>query len=113
MLQRRYPEAIGAFEQAGIRPRVHLLGPGAGTSLSGARDYDKALAAQSKSIRAAGINYFWLGAAYAVRGDKETALATLRKAFGFHDLAALDTSPYFSSLRTDRRFRQLTQRYRE
>lgn len=52
-------------------------------------DYDKALAGLSKSIRPAGINYFWLGAAYAVRGDKETALATLQKVFdaGFHDFA--------------------------
>jgi hypothetical protein len=69
----------------------------------------------SKSIRPAGIKYFWLSAAYAVRGDKETALASLQKAFnaGFHDFAALDTSPYFWSLCTDRRFRQLTQRYRQ
>jgi tetratricopeptide (TPR) repeat protein len=78
-------------------------------------DYDKALAALSKSVRPAGINYFWLGAAYAARGDREKALATLQKAFdaGFHDFTALDTSPYFSSLRTDPRFQQLTVPYRK
>jgi tetratricopeptide (TPR) repeat protein len=78
-------------------------------------DYDKALAYLSKSVRPAGINYFWLGAAYAARGDRDKALATLQKAFdaGFHDFTALDASPYFSSLRTDPRFQQLTQRYRK
>jgi tetratricopeptide (TPR) repeat protein len=78
-------------------------------------DYDKALAALSKNARRAGINYFWLAAAYAAHGDKEKTLCTLQKAFdaGFHDFAALDASPYFSSLRTDPRFQQLTQRYRK
>jgi hypothetical protein len=63
----------------------------------------------SDAFAPADINYFWLGAAYATRGDKETALARLQKAFdaGFHDFAALNTSPYFSSLHT------LTQRYRK
>jgi hypothetical protein len=32
---------------------------------------------------------------------------------GFHDFAALDASPYFSSLRTDPRFQQLILRYRK
>jgi len=78
-------------------------------------DYDKALAYLSKSARPAGINYFWLGAACAARGDKEKALATLQKAFdaGFHDFAALDASPYFTSLGTDPRFQQMTLRYRK
>ena len=77
-------------------------------------DYDKAVAALLKSVRPAAVNYFWLGAAYAAHCDREKALVTLQKPFdmGFHDLAALDASPYFSSLRTDPRFQQLTQRYR-
>jgi len=56
----------------------------------------------SKSVRPAGINYFWLGAAYAARGDKEKALAIMQKAFeaGFHDFAALDAVP--TSLRCAR-----------
>ena len=69
----------------------------------------------SKAMRPAGLNYYWLGAAYAARGDKEKALATMQKAFemGFNDFAVLDASPYFSSLRTDPRFQQLIQRYRK
>jgi hypothetical protein len=68
-----------------------------------------------KSSESSAINYFLLSAAYATRGDKEKALATLQKAFeaGFHDFAALDDSSYFSSLRADPRFQQLTQRYRK
>jgi hypothetical protein len=63
----------------------------------------------------ADINYVWLAAADAARGDKETALAALQKVFdaGFHDFAALDTSPCFKSLRTDRRFPAVAQRYRK
>jgi len=30
-----------------------------------------------------------------------------------HDFAVIDDSPYFSSLRADPRFQQLTQRYRK
>jgi tetratricopeptide (TPR) repeat protein len=78
-------------------------------------DYDKALTAMLKGLRPVGINYFWLSAAYAARGDNEKTLATLQKAFeaGFHDFPALDASPYFSSVRADPRYLQLTQRYRK
>jgi hypothetical protein len=39
----------------------------------------------------------------------------MQKAFemGFKDFAVLDSSPYFSALRTDPRFQQLVQRYRK
>jgi eukaryotic-like serine/threonine-protein kinase len=116
ILQQRYTEAIAAFEH------VRELNPAASSSADlglgqvylAQGDNEKALATLSKSVVPAGISYFWLGAAYAAHGDKEKALATLQKAFdlGFRDFVALDTSPYFSSLRSDPRFQQLTQRYR-
>lgn len=115
-LQQRYAEAIATFEHEGeLNPTATLAGMGLGQVYLAQGDYDKAVAALSKSVHPAGINYFWLGAAYAAHGDKEKALATLQKAFdaGFHDFAALDASTYFSSLRTDPRFQQLTQRYRK
>jgi len=114
-LQQRYPEAIAAFEHAReLNPTSSLPDLGLGQVYLAQGDYDKAIATVSKSARPTGIYYFWLGAAYAARGDKEKALATLQKAFemGFHDVAALDASPYFSSLRTDPRYQQLVQRYR-
>jgi len=116
LLQQRYVEAIAAFEQAReLNPAASLPDLGLGQVYLAQGDYDKALVALSKNARRAGINYFWLAAAYAAHGDKGKALATLQQAFGagFHDFAALDASPYFSSLRTDPRFQQLTGRYRK
>jgi TolB-like protein/predicted Ser/Thr protein kinase/Flp pilus assembly protein TadD len=115
MFQQRYAEAIAAFEHSRTDPADSFPDLGLGQVYLAQGDYDKALAYLSKSARPAAINYFWLGAAYAARGDTEKALATLQKAFdaGFHDFTALDTSPYFSSLRTDPRFQQLTLRYRK
>jgi serine/threonine protein kinase/Flp pilus assembly protein TadD len=115
-LQQRYAEAIAAFEHAReLDPTSFWADLGLGQAYLAQGDYDKAVAALSRRLRPAAINYYWLGAAYAARGDKEKALATLQKGFemGFHDFAALDASPYFSSLRTDPRFQQLSQRYRK
>jgi non-specific serine/threonine protein kinase len=115
MFQQRYAEAIAAFEHSRTDPADSFPDLGLGQVYLAQGDYDKAMGALSKSARPAGINYFWLGAAHAARGDREKALATLQKAFdaGFHDFTALDTSPYFSSLRPDPRFQQLTLRYRK
>jgi hypothetical protein len=61
----------------------------------------------------AAINLYWLSAAYAAKGDKEKALVTMQKAFnlGFRDFAAIDASPYFSSVRSDSRFQRLIRQY--
>ncbi|MGA8216101.1 MAG: protein kinase [Candidatus Sulfotelmatobacter sp.] len=115
-LQQRYPEAIAALEHAReLDPTATWADLGLGQVYLAQGDYDKALAALSKKVRPSGISYFWLSAAYAAHGEKEKALATLQKSFeaGFHDFAALDASPYFSSLRADARFQQLTLRYRK
>jgi serine/threonine protein kinase/tetratricopeptide (TPR) repeat protein len=116
LLQQRYPEALTAFKQAQELDRSNIVVQlGLGQTYLAQGDYDKALAAMLTGLRPVGINYFWLSAAYAARGDKEKTLATLQKAFevGFNDFAALDTSPYFASLRTDPRYVKLTQRYRK
>jgi len=115
-LQQRYAEAIGAFEHAReLNPTSSLPDLGLGQVYLAQGDDDKAVATLSKNVRPSGINYFWLSAAYAARGDREKALATLQKALatGFRDFAALDASPYFSSLRADPYFQQLIQRYRK
>jgi serine/threonine protein kinase/Flp pilus assembly protein TadD len=116
LLQQRYPQAIAAFKQAQELDRANIVVQlGLGQTYLAQGDYDKALTAMLTGLRPVGINYFWLSAAYAARGDKEKTLATLQKAFelGFNDFAALDTSPYFFSLRADPRYQQLLRRYRK
>jgi len=117
LLQQRYPEAIAAFEHAReLNPsNATMADLGLGQVYLAQGEYDKAVAALSKGLRPASINYFWLSAAFAARGDQEKALATLQKAFdlGFKDFAALDSSPYFAKLRSDPRYQHLIDRYRK
>jgi tetratricopeptide (TPR) repeat protein len=116
LLQQRYPEAIAAFEQArDLDPANSMAHLGLGQTYLAQGDYDKGLAAMLKALRPAGINYFWLSAAYAARGDNEQALATLQKTFdmGFRDFAALDSSPYFAKLRNDPRYQKLLESHRK
>jgi serine/threonine protein kinase/Tfp pilus assembly protein PilF len=116
ILQQRYPEAIATFEhELQLNPQGPLATVGLGQAYMAEGDYDKALDALLKSAKEpAALDCFWLGAAYAAHGDKDKALATLQKALdmGFRDFSTLDTSPYFSSLRQDPRFQQMTKRYR-
>jgi eukaryotic-like serine/threonine-protein kinase len=116
ILQKRYAEAIAAFQrQKELDPPSTFPDLGLGQAYLAQGEYDKAEAAMSKAMRPSGLNYYWLGAVYAARGDKEKALATMQKAFdmGFRDFAAIDSSPYFASLRTDSRFQELIGRYRK
>ncbi len=115
LLQGRYPEAIAAFEHA------KELNPTSGTADFGLAqvylaqgDYDRALALLLKQPNSS-IVLFQLSSAYAGRGDKDKALEALQKALaaGYRDFAAIDASPYFSSLRSDPRFQQLIRRYRK
>jgi eukaryotic-like serine/threonine-protein kinase len=115
-LQGRYQEAVSAFEQ------VRELSPTSPTADLGLAQVDlaqgnseRAVLLLSKQNTKAAINRFWLSSAYAAHGDREKALDTLQKALeaGYRDFAAIDASPYFSSLRSEPRFQQLLQRYRK
>jgi len=68
----------------------------------------------SKRPKAA-IYRFWLASAYSAQGDRDNALATMKKAFdgGFRDFAAIDASPHLATLRSDSRFQQLMHEYRK
>jgi eukaryotic-like serine/threonine-protein kinase len=115
LLQKRYAEALASFQhEKELSPNSLMADMGLGQAYLAQGDYDQAIAALRKTATPSAINYYFLSAAYAAHGDKEKALATLQKTFelGFHDFAALDSSPYFSSLRSDPRFQQLAERYR-
>jgi len=116
LLQGRYGDATAAFNQAKeLSPTSTTADLGLAQVYLAQGNYDRAVTLLSKQPAKAVINLFWLSAAYAGRGDKEKALAELQKALaaGYRDFAAIDASPYFSSLRSDLRFQQLIRRYRQ
>jgi serine/threonine protein kinase/Flp pilus assembly protein TadD len=116
ILQKRYSEAMAAFEQMRqISPKANSANLGIGQVYLAQGEYDKAISEMLMDFKPSGITLFWLGATYAARGDKEKALSTMQKAFdhGFKDFAAIDNSPYFASLLADPRFQKLMQHYRK
>ena len=116
LLQQRYPEAIAAMEHAReLSPTSTTADLGLAQVYLAQGNYDRAVTLLSKRPARAAISLFWLSSAYAAHGDKEKALATLQKALtaGYRDFAAIDASPYFSSLRSDPRFQRLIRRYRQ
>ena len=78
-------------------------------------NYDAAAALLKPGAEKQALNSYWLSEAYAAKGDNAKALATLQKTLdmGFRDFAAIEASPYFSTLRKEPRFQQLIQRYRK
>ena len=116
LLQGRYDEARKAFERAAKLGDTSFRDTGITQVDLAQGNYDAVVAslADSNHQKIANDSYF-LSAAYAAKGDKAKALATLQKTFdlGYRDFAAIDASPYFASLRTDPRFQQLMQRYRK
>jgi serine/threonine protein kinase/Tfp pilus assembly protein PilF len=113
MQQKRFPEAIAAFEQAkSISPTSGTADFGLGQVYIAQGDYDRAITALlslPKADQSTPTHHFQLGLAYAGRGDKEKALLDLQKAIdlGYRDSAAIKSSPQFDSLRTDPRFEKL------
>ena len=115
LLQRRYDEALAAFEQMRqMAPHASSASLGIGQVYLAEGEYDTALKAIVTDFKPTGISYYWLGAAYAAKDDRQKALETMQKAFeaGFSDFAALDNSPYFDSLRHDPQFQQMLREYR-
>ena len=116
LLQKRYAEAIASFErEKELSPNGTMADLGLGQAYLAQGEYDRALALLTKGAQPAGINYFWISAAYAARGDNEKSLSALQTAFerGFRDLPALDASPYFASLRGSARYEEMVRRYRK
>ena len=116
LLQKRYDEALAAFEQMRqINPKTSTAGMGFGQVYLAEGEYDKALKALAVGFQPSGISYYWLGATYAAKGDRSQALEAMQKAFqsGFADFGAIDNSPYFDALRSDPQFQQMMKKYRQ
>jgi tetratricopeptide (TPR) repeat protein len=115
LLQRRYDEALAAFEQMRqLAPQASSAELGIGQVYLAEGEYDRAIKAIMTDFKPSGITYYWLGAAYAAKGDRRKALETMQKSFqaGFSDFAALDNSPYFDSLRHDPQYQQMLREFR-
>jgi len=115
LLQQRYLEAVEAFQHAlELAPAFEAPHVGLAQVYLAQGRYDEALAELAKAPHSnwALIQFSFI---HAARGDKEKALAKLEYALarGYRDFAAIDASPYFSSLRSDPRFEQLIRRYRK
>ena len=84
MQQKRFPEAIAAFEQAkSISPSSYTADFGLAQVYIAQGDYDRAIStllSLPKADQSTPIAHFQLSLAYAGRGDKEKALLELQKA---------------------------------
>ncbi|HEY4932324.1 MAG TPA: protein kinase [Terriglobales bacterium] len=115
LLQGRYDEARKAFERAAELGDTSFRDMGIAQVDLAQGDYDAAAALLKPGAEKQALNSYWLSEAYAAKGDNAKALATLQKTLdmGFRDFAAIDASPYFSTLRKEPRFQQMIQRYRK
>jgi eukaryotic-like serine/threonine-protein kinase len=114
LLQGRYEEASKAVERAADLGDTSYGDLGQAQVYLAQGKYDAAVDRLTKNGEPKeAINSYFLSAAYAGKGDKEKALATLQRTlnFGYRDFAAIQASPSFASLRDDPRFRELIRRY--
>jgi adenylate cyclase len=114
LLQGRFQEAEAAFQRC-TEVGGNLADMGMAQLALAQGNYDQAIARLSASGLKIPLNFYFLASAYSAKGENEKAMATLQKSLdaGFRDFAAIDASPYFSSLRNDSRFKELIQRYRK
>jgi serine/threonine protein kinase/Flp pilus assembly protein TadD len=116
LFQGRYPEAAAAFQHAKEVGSDDYANLGLAQLSLAQGNYDEAIAYLLKrsGLRKTAMDQYWQSAVYSAKGDKENALTTMQEAFklGFRDFAALDTSPYFSLLRSDPRYQKLVSQYR-
>jgi TolB-like protein/tRNA A-37 threonylcarbamoyl transferase component Bud32/Flp pilus assembly protein TadD len=115
-LQGRYDEAQAAFEKVKeLTPTSWVAPLGLGQLYLAQGDSERAVGLLEKIGLKGAIYSFWLASAYSAHGDRDKALATMRKAFdlGFRDFTAIDASPYLATLRADPNFQQLMRKYRK
>jgi adenylate cyclase len=119
LLQKRYDEAIAAFEQAeSTSPSSNTAQFGLTQVYLAKGDLERArlhFDKQSADSQNTPIVQIVLASIYASGHDDEKALATLRRTLerGYRDFAALDANPYLQTLRRDPRYERMIQQYRK
>jgi serine/threonine protein kinase/tetratricopeptide (TPR) repeat protein len=114
--QGRYDEARNAFERGAELGDVAYADLGEAQVDLAEGKYDAAVTRLlKKGEPKEAINSYFLSAAYAAKGDKEKALASLQKTLnlGYRDFASIEASPYFAPVRSDPRFQQLLRHYQQ
>jgi len=119
VLQKRYDEAIAAFNEAArVSPDSNAPDFGLAQVYLAKGDYNQAL---SHLTRKAGesintpLEQYVLASIYAGRGENDKAFAALGKSLdgGYRDFAALDSNLHLENLRKDPRYQKLIQQYRK
>jgi TolB-like protein len=114
-LQGRYDEAGAAFEAAKeLSPTSWIPLLGLAQMYLAQGNSERAVGVLEKVSSKTSVVSFWLACAYSAHGDRDKALATMKKAFdlGFRDFAEIDASPHLATLRSDPRFQQLIREHR-
>jgi TolB-like protein len=115
-VQGRFDEARMAFEKAKeLSPTSSIPLLGLAQLYLAQGDSERAVGVLEKVIWKTAVYSFWMASAYSAHGDRDKALATMKKAFdlGFRDFAAIDASPHLAGLRADPNFQQLMRNYRK
>jgi eukaryotic-like serine/threonine-protein kinase len=114
LLQGRYDEAATAFHRGAELSDVTYGHLGMGQIYLAQGKYDEAVTSFLKDGEPKdAIHSYFLTAAYAGSGAKEKALAQMQKTLklGYRDFAAIKSSPYFETLRSDPRFQRVLHSY--
>ena len=113
--QKRYPEALDAMEEVRrMAPDSPLADNGTAQVFLAEGQYARALTLMQKQPRTASTLAL-LSSIYTATGDNKKAFDALREAFdkGYADFAGIDSNPYYSALRSDPRFQELVNKYRD
>jgi TolB-like protein/cytochrome c-type biogenesis protein CcmH/NrfG len=116
MLQGHVADAEAAFERAkALSPESTIPDFGLAQLYLSEGQAERSIPMFEKQRLDSANNLFWLASAYAAKGDKKKAIASLGKALstGFTDFPAIENSPHLAKLNDDPQFKELLAKYHQ